>query len=138
MCSWFLIQTDGCIISVLPYLRKYCSTQAIPLDQLLRDEEFPETERLLKSSGLKFLNMIADRKVTQNPAPQFLLLYKTMFLFKGRRRLKCFQVQWGKDSLLAQEENRTRLGHPQAKEYPRVVGRRLGNFHQVQQRRTIG
>lgn len=36
--------------------------QAIPLDQLLRDEEFPETERLLKSSGLKYLNLIADRK----------------------------------------------------------------------------
>lgn len=47
---------------VLPYLRKYCTTQAIPLDQLLRDEEFPETERLLKSSGLKYLNMISDRK----------------------------------------------------------------------------
>lgn len=28
----------------------------------MRDEEFPETERLLKSSGLKYLNMIADRK----------------------------------------------------------------------------
>lgn len=47
---------------VLPYLRKYCTSQAVPLDQLLRDEEFPETERLLKSSGLKFLNLIADRK----------------------------------------------------------------------------
>lgn len=43
-------------------MRKYCTTQAVPLDQLLRDEEFPETERLLKSSGLKFLNLIADRK----------------------------------------------------------------------------
>ncbi|CAH0557480.1 unnamed protein product [Brassicogethes aeneus] len=50
------------IFLVLPYLRKYCSNQVIPLDQLLRDEEFPETERLLKSSGLKYLNMIADRK----------------------------------------------------------------------------
>lgn len=48
--------------SVLPYLRKYCANQAVPLDQLLRDEEFPETERLLKSSGLKYLNLIADRK----------------------------------------------------------------------------
>lgn len=28
----------------------------------MRDEEFPETERLLKSSGLKFLNLISDRK----------------------------------------------------------------------------
>lgn len=36
--------------------------QAIPLDQLLRDDDFPETERLLKSSGLKYLSMIADRK----------------------------------------------------------------------------
>lgn len=43
-------------------MRKYCTNQAVPLDQLLRDEEFPETERLLKSSGLKFLNLIADRK----------------------------------------------------------------------------
>lgn len=47
---------------MLPYLRKYCTSQAIPLDQLLRDDEFPETERLLKSSGLKYLSMIADRK----------------------------------------------------------------------------
>lgn len=50
---------------VLPYLRKYCTTQAIPLDQLIRDEEFPETERLLKSSGLKYLTMISDRKVSR-------------------------------------------------------------------------
>ncbi|EFA04271.1 ribonuclease H2 subunit B [Tribolium castaneum] len=72
--SWFIdetVKSDGKmhlstpidpIFLVLPYLRKYCSSQAIPLDQLLRDEEFPETERLLKSSGLKYLNMIADRK----------------------------------------------------------------------------
>lgn len=73
--SWFIddtVKSDGKmhlstpidpIFLVLPYLRKYCSQQAIPLDQLLRDEEFPETERLLKSSGLKYLNLIADRKV---------------------------------------------------------------------------
>ncbi|KAJ8971066.1 hypothetical protein NQ314_000898, partial [Rhamnusium bicolor] len=72
--SWFIdesVKSDGKmhlstpidpIFLVLPYLRKYCSSQAIPLDQLLRDEEFPETERLLKSSGLKYLNMISDRK----------------------------------------------------------------------------
>lgn len=54
-----------CIL-VLPYLKKYCSNQAIPLDQLLRDEDFPETERLLKSSGLKYLNLIADKKVCKN------------------------------------------------------------------------
>lgn len=48
---------------VLPYLKKYCTNRAVPLDHLLRDEEFPETERLLKSTGLKYLNLIADRKV---------------------------------------------------------------------------
>ncbi|KAF2894012.1 hypothetical protein ILUMI_12165 [Ignelater luminosus] len=72
--SWFVeesVKSDGKmhlstpidpIFLVLPYLRKYCATQAIPLDQLLRDEEFPQTERLLKCSGLKYLNMVADRK----------------------------------------------------------------------------
>jgi hypothetical protein len=34
----------------------------MPLDQLLKDEEFPETERLLRSMGLKHLNQVADRK----------------------------------------------------------------------------
>jgi hypothetical protein len=38
------------------------TSQAIPLDQLLKDEEFPETERLLRSTGLKHLNQVADRK----------------------------------------------------------------------------
>lgn len=72
--SWFIdesVKSDGKmqlstpidpIFLVLPYLRKYCTTHALPLDQLLRDEEFPETERLLKSSGLSYLTMIADRK----------------------------------------------------------------------------
>ncbi|XP_018576312.1 ribonuclease H2 subunit B [Anoplophora glabripennis] len=72
--SWFIddsVKSDGKmhlstpidpIFLVLPYLKKYCMTQAIPLKQLLHDEEFPETERLLKSSGLKYLTMIADRK----------------------------------------------------------------------------
>ncbi|KAF7269351.1 ribonuclease H2 subunit B [Rhynchophorus ferrugineus] len=72
--SWFIdesVKSDGKmqlstpidpIFLVLPYLRKYCTTHALPLDQLLRDEEFPETERLLKSSGLSYLGMIADRK----------------------------------------------------------------------------
>ncbi|GLV39003.1 uncharacterized protein CBL_06002 [Carabus blaptoides fortunei] len=50
------------IFLVLPYLKKYCTNRAVPLDHLLRDEEFPETERLLKSTGLKYLNLIADRK----------------------------------------------------------------------------
>ncbi|KAK9888667.1 hypothetical protein WA026_000896 [Henosepilachna vigintioctopunctata] len=72
--SWFIeesVKSDGKlqlstpidpIFLVLPYLRKQCTNQAIPLDQLLHDEEYPETERLLKSSGLKYLNLIADRK----------------------------------------------------------------------------
>lgn len=72
--SWFIdesVKSDGKmhlstpidpIFLVLPYLRKHCQNRAVPLDQLLRDEEFPETERLLKSSGLKYLNLIADRK----------------------------------------------------------------------------
>lgn len=72
--SWFIddtVKSDGKmqlstpidpIFLVLPYLRKYCTNQAIPLSQLLQDEDFPETERLLKSSGLKYLNLIADRK----------------------------------------------------------------------------
>ena len=34
----------------------------MPLDQILKDEEFPETERLLRSTGLKHLNQVADRK----------------------------------------------------------------------------
>ncbi|XP_050307063.1 ribonuclease H2 subunit B [Anthonomus grandis grandis] len=72
--SWFIdesVKSDGKmhlstpidpIFLVLPYLKKFCSTQAQPLDQLLRDTDFPETERLLKSSGLSYLTMIADRK----------------------------------------------------------------------------
>ncbi|XP_017775814.1 PREDICTED: ribonuclease H2 subunit B [Nicrophorus vespilloides] len=72
--SWFIddsVKSDGKmhlstpidpIFLVLPYLRKYCSNHAIPLEQLLRDEEYPETERLLKSSGLKYLNLISDKK----------------------------------------------------------------------------
>ncbi|XP_025829913.1 ribonuclease H2 subunit B, partial [Agrilus planipennis] len=72
--SWFIddsVKSDGKmhlstpidpIFLVLPYLRKYCHSKAQPLDQILMDEEFPETVRLLKSSGLKYLNLIADRK----------------------------------------------------------------------------
>ncbi|CAH1368705.1 unnamed protein product [Tenebrio molitor] len=74
--SWFIdesVKSDGKmqlstpidpIFLVLPYLRRYCVNQAAPLEQLLRDDDFPETERLLKSSGLKYLNLIADRKVS--------------------------------------------------------------------------
>ncbi|KAF5295044.1 hypothetical protein FQR65_LT10597 [Abscondita terminalis] len=72
--SWFIeesVKSDGKmhlstpidpIFLVLPYLRKHCASQAIPLDQLLRDDEFPQMERLLKCSGLKYLTMVADRK----------------------------------------------------------------------------
>ncbi|XP_075235419.1 ribonuclease H2 subunit B [Lycorma delicatula] len=45
---------------ILPYLKK--ASHAVPLDQLLKDDEFPETERLLSSAGLKHINQIADRK----------------------------------------------------------------------------
>ncbi|KAJ9588628.1 hypothetical protein L9F63_028069, partial [Diploptera punctata] len=70
--SWFIeesVKSDGKmhlstpidpIFLALPYLRK--TSQAMPLDQILKDEEFPETERLLRSTGLKHLNQVADRK----------------------------------------------------------------------------
>ncbi|XP_067014299.1 ribonuclease H2 subunit B isoform X2 [Anabrus simplex] len=70
--SWFIdesVKSDGKmhlstpidpIFLVLPYLRK--ASHAMPLDQLLKDDEFPETERLLRSTGLKHLNQVADRK----------------------------------------------------------------------------
>jgi len=70
--SWFIeesVKSDGKmhlstpidpIFLALPYLRK--TSQAMPLDQLLKDEEFPETERLLRSISLKHLNQVADRK----------------------------------------------------------------------------
>lgn len=72
--SWFIdetVQSDGKmylstpidpIFLVLPYLKKHCSLNAMPLDQLLHDPDFPQTERLLKSSGLSYLSLIADRK----------------------------------------------------------------------------
>ncbi|XP_065163031.1 ribonuclease H2 subunit B [Atheta coriaria] len=72
--SWFIddnVKSDGKmhlstpidpIFLVLPYLRKHTTTHAVPLDQLLMDDDFPETQRLLKSSGLKYLNLIADKK----------------------------------------------------------------------------
>lgn len=65
---------------VLPYLRKYCTTHALPLDQLLRDEEFPETERLLKSSGLSYLGMIADRKVCRSDLNNILIVNNLILL----------------------------------------------------------
>uniref|UniRef100_A0A1B6LCP7 Ribonuclease H2 subunit B n=4 Tax=Graphocephala atropunctata TaxID=36148 RepID=A0A1B6LCP7_9HEMI len=70
--SWFIddsVKSDGKmhlstpidpIFLVLPYLRK--SQLACPLDQILKDDEFPETERLLSCSGLKHLSQVADKK----------------------------------------------------------------------------
>ncbi|XP_074032743.1 ribonuclease H2 subunit B [Leptinotarsa decemlineata] len=72
--SWFIdesVKSNGTlhlstpidpIFLVLPYLRKHCTTRAIPLRQLLIDDEYPETERLLGSSGLEYLNLVSDRK----------------------------------------------------------------------------
>ncbi|RZF38883.1 hypothetical protein LSTR_LSTR006540 [Laodelphax striatellus] len=45
---------------VLPYLKKL--PHAAPLDQIIKDDEFPETERLLSSAGLKHIGQIADKK----------------------------------------------------------------------------
>uniref|UniRef100_A0A1B6DRY5 Ribonuclease H2 subunit B n=1 Tax=Clastoptera arizonana TaxID=38151 RepID=A0A1B6DRY5_9HEMI len=71
--SWFLeesIKQDGKmhlstpidpIFLVLPYLRKI-SSYASPLDQIVQDDEFPDTERLLSCSGLKLLPQVADKK----------------------------------------------------------------------------
>jgi len=40
---------------------------AQPLDLLLQDDEFPETVRLIKTSGLQRLNQIADQKGLFDP-----------------------------------------------------------------------
>ncbi|XP_046990148.1 ribonuclease H2 subunit B isoform X1 [Schistocerca americana] len=70
--SWFIedsVKSDGKmhlstpidpIFLVIPYLRK--TSHAVPLDQLLKDEDYPETERLLRSTGLKHLSQVADKK----------------------------------------------------------------------------
>nr|CAD7199253.1 unnamed protein product [Timema douglasi] len=70
--SWFIdesVKSDGKmhlstpidpIFLVLPYLRK--ASQVMPLEQILKDEEFPETERLLHAAGLKHLTQVADRR----------------------------------------------------------------------------
>ncbi|XP_046614728.1 ribonuclease H2 subunit B isoform X2 [Neodiprion virginianus] len=69
--SWFIddnVKSDGKmhlstpidpIFLVLPYLRK--SQQVMPLDQILRDEDYPGTSRLARCQNLK-LSLIADRK----------------------------------------------------------------------------
>ncbi|KAJ8922920.1 hypothetical protein NQ315_001463 [Exocentrus adspersus] len=50
------------IFLVLPYLQKRCTSEALPLEEMLQDKEFPETKRLLKlkSGGLRYLNTISD------------------------------------------------------------------------------
>ncbi|XP_071442508.1 ribonuclease H2 subunit B [Hetaerina americana] len=70
--SWFIedsVKSEGKmhlstpidpIFLVLPYLRKM--SQCVPLDQILKDDEFPETARLFHSLGFKHLNQVADRK----------------------------------------------------------------------------
>jgi hypothetical protein len=63
----------------------------MPLDQLLKDEEFPETERLLRSTGLKHLNQVADRKgkdmaISLSNLTQYLFL--RMKITANVRRLK--------------------------------------------------
>ncbi|OXU18409.1 hypothetical protein TSAR_003090 [Trichomalopsis sarcophagae] len=69
--SWFIddnVRSDGKmhlstpidpIFLILPYLRK--SQQVMPLEQCLRDEDYPETTRLVKCQNLK-LSLVADRK----------------------------------------------------------------------------
>ena len=70
--SWFIddsVKQDGRLhlstpfdplFLVLPYLAKANAT--LPLEQMLLDDQFPETRRLLKCAGLKNLSQIADRK----------------------------------------------------------------------------
>ncbi|XP_011311636.1 ribonuclease H2 subunit B isoform X1 [Fopius arisanus] len=69
--SWFIdenVKSDGKmhlstpidpIFLVLPYLRK--AQQVLPLDQCLRDEDYPETIRLARCQSLK-VSLVADRK----------------------------------------------------------------------------
>ncbi|XP_014240195.1 ribonuclease H2 subunit B [Cimex lectularius] len=45
---------------ILPYFEK--EKRCCPLDQLVYDEEFPSIELLLKSSGIKFIQQIADKR----------------------------------------------------------------------------
>ncbi|KAK9686777.1 Ydr279p protein family (RNase H2 complex component) wHTH domain [Popillia japonica] len=59
--SWFI---DECVKSdVLPYLRDNAQNSATLLDQLLHDEKYPETKRLLQCHGLKYLSNVADKTV---------------------------------------------------------------------------
>ncbi|KAJ8871093.1 hypothetical protein PR048_027397 [Dryococelus australis] len=55
-------RTTGTLLEGSEEVRVWQTSQVMPLDQLLKDEEFPETERLLRSTGLKHLAQVADRK----------------------------------------------------------------------------
>lgn len=72
--SWFINETvcsngriylttlvDGLFL-LLPLLEKNCSKHALLLDQAIRDDEFPETSRLLEIVKPEQLSMIADQK----------------------------------------------------------------------------
>ena len=73
--SWFIndsVREDGRMhlstpvdpaFLILPYLKKSKEEgKVVPLDDLLTDSLFPETNRLLKCSALKNIDMLADRK----------------------------------------------------------------------------
>lgn len=51
------------------------SQHACPLDQILKDDEFQETERLLSCSGLKHLTQVADKKGTKVLLLNMLILF---------------------------------------------------------------
>ncbi|CAH1399665.1 unnamed protein product [Nezara viridula] len=57
---YFLSTPVDPLFLALPYLKEYgrCS----PLDHIITDDEYPETERLLTCSGLKYIHHIADKK----------------------------------------------------------------------------
>lgn len=73
--SWFIddsVKEDGRLylstpvdpgFLILPYLKKAKEDgKVIPLDDLLVDNPFPETYRLLKCSAMKNIHMLADMK----------------------------------------------------------------------------
>lgn len=73
--SWFIndsVREDGRMhlstpvdpaFLILPYLKKSKEEgKVVPLDDLLTDSLFPETNRLLKCSALKNIHMLADKK----------------------------------------------------------------------------
>lgn len=72
--SWFINETvssngkiylttlvDGLFL-FLPFLQKNCSKHALLFDQAIRDEEFPESSRLLDVVKPEQISMIADQK----------------------------------------------------------------------------